>query len=1585
MTSAFELWNQVKAEDEQTNVEKALSESPVPINQENFLAMLNTNGQEVQNYKNRMQQAIGEQQKATQEAKIKQEEDQIRQAQREEKRKGLGLQLPQNELMAKQNEFYAHLGENLIKQAKEKANTLLYYGANGIDRAVKGFEKINDTVEFLGMLANPRRMLKSTEEEIPSIVNGMQTLGMLPEITQGIQEGVTQAAEQSGYDPTKVPIPGHTALARMVKNYTDSAREFSDGQFDAEAMTNRIVGIMTEESLAFIPTLTLMAATGPVTAGGGVAAEGAGIVPKVVSKAPTLFTKLGIYSGAHAVTQEGNWDDHLMAGAGFTFFGFVNSKTVGLSLKQRIGATIAAAQGITSANFLKSMGEDTYKQVFEADEMEGLDSGFDWEGIRRSYIEESLVNIVQGLGLLFTERMVYPRNIVKKYLNDKFTMKQAPSVEGLLQERMPMLWDKYTNQGTDIVKESLIFQQGKFKLDLGEYRSPDEVRPYIDDLRKAVAHRDEDPKEIDISTIKKRLAGGKDANRQTKAEAERFVNKIVELDSTYLVPKAIKKPFDPKKSAELDEFASKRINRTKEQIDAYAGVSADEKLMAPPVEIPLQRKAYKAVFGDDFEALILSSMKGKMDPTTKALIIEHYIRPTDNTPHEIALLEKDLGWTKAEYVRDKDFNAEFGTWWEAYSEINHHMTHRSSRGKKSEYPTEEHAIATAQKIWNKWSPEQRIRAERSLTTIDNFIRGKLQSAVDLGILDKKVLDRIHPGWKPRINTEMIDHIAAQTTHNDYSKAEQSSGKYTAETPLKSLSENPEVADIHIISDPLLNLRVATMDINTSIERNAQAKRLHTWIKEHPEEAKEINFYTKRPNSRGEWKEVLFNNPKGKNGKSSIWMTRHDYDMLGYEHVVSRDSKLLNSLNDGMTFMKHLTTKNEITFAMRRWLADTRNTVENVRLPMPMSWKLTPGFESKLALKQGKYVLESLVKKKKGSYKADFDDAIKNGLLLTSRGEYQLKGYKDLSKEQLNILVRNIEGVNGSKRQTVMKAWDKIVSNPALKWVGDVTTLPQRVNDTVHQTASVAKYAMFRDYLAKAHPEYSKKEIAARLNEHQDFKTHGDIVAPMENVIWFTNPMLRDIAVAWRNVRRSPKEFVKIGMAMMPAIATHEVMMSISNPAYREIGIGKKVAGVYVPMPGAVKEDKWYKMPSIRLPLDNFGKPIVLFNFLARLGPSLMINELVKSAHNGQFSPEMTRAVFDAFGPKVIEYDAFKDSRDFVKDVMVGGLLNQVSRVNPIVAGGIIGMTKVDPFSGKNYGLDTTYLTELGVDYDPTKVSRASEAASQYLGGLVPPAILQPTISLAEYNTITGNIMRYAGNDPRRTRQDDPATGVYHELSKIAPFNMLLKSVSIDNAARRNAIMRQNTPYIQKVVHPMLNMGDEMQRGNYERAREIFAQVYESGLAPIDRKMVIDNFKRVVESEVIYSSMLDYVKQKHPGDYMAKFTLSEDYRQIKDLKQDLTGTTAADLFLESMQDKNTIEEKAMYMIMAKHGGLFSNKVKAKLAESDAWKEESKLVQKGLGMISKDLMKIITPKYKEQFMKLGDVSKHLSRDLRLTPGF
>lgn len=1584
MTSAFELWNASKEED-QSIIEEGLSNTPVPLNQGNMLSMLNTNSREVQNFKLRSQQAIAEQQKAAMEAEQKKKDDEIKKAQQQQKAQELGLEGPQGELLAKQNEFFRNLGSNLVKQAKEKANTLLYYGANGIDRAVSGFEKINDTVKFLGLIQNPNRVSKLEKDDIPSIINALKVVGVIPEVEEGVREGVTQAAEQSGYDPNKVPIPGHTAFARMIKNYTDYAREQAGGNFNAEEITNRITGIMTEESLAFIPTLTLMAAAGPVVGGsGGAAAGGGGLASRVAAKAPTLFTKLGVYSGAHALTQEGKWDDHLMAGAGFTFFGFINSKTVGLPLKKRIAATISAAQGITTANFLKSMGETAYSRIFESGEMDNLDSGIDWEGIRKSYIEESLVNITQGLGLLFTNKLMYPRGIVKKYLNEKFTLKQAPSVEGLLQERMPMIWDKYTNLGTDKVKESLIFQHGKFKLELGEYRAPEEVRPYIDDLRKAVAMKDEDPSSISVETVKKRLAGDKDATKQSKKEAEMFVNKVMELDSSYLVPKAIKKPLDKKTSKEVQDFADKRIKRTKEQIEAYAGIGADEKLLAPPVEIPLSRKAYKAVFGDDFEALILGSMKGQMDPTTKALIVEHYIRPTDNTPHEISLLEKELGWTKKQYILDKDFNSEFGTWWEAYSEINHHMTHRKSRGKNSEYPTEAHAIATAQKIWNKWSSEQRIKAERNLTVIDNFIRGKLESAVDLGILDRKILDRIHPGWKPRINTEMIDHIAAQTTHNDYSKAEQSSGKYTAETPLKSLEENPDIDDIHIISDPLLNLRVATMDMNTAIERNAQAKRLHDWIKEHPDEAKEINFYTKKPNSRGEWKEVTFNNPKGKNGKSSVWMTRHDYDMLGYEHIISRDSKLLNSLNDGMTFMKHLTTKNEVTFAMRRWLADTRNTVENVRLPMPTSWKLTPGFESKLALKQGKYIVESLVSKKGGSYKADFDDAIKNGLLLTSRGEYNLKGYKDLSKEQLNVLVRNIEGINGSKRQTIMGAWDRITKNPALKWTKDVASIPQKVNDTVHQTASVAKYAMFRDYLAKSHPEYTKKEIAARLNEHQDFKTHGDIAAPMENVVWFTNPMLRDIAVAWRKVRRSPKEFVKTGLYMMPAIATHEVMMSVSNPAYREIGIGKKVAGVYMPLPGVVKEDKWYKMPSIRLPLDNFGKPIAVFNFLARLGPSIMMNELVKSAHNGQFSPEMTRAIFDAFGPKVIEYDMFEDSRNFVKDTLVGGLLNQVSRVNPIVAGGIIGMTKVDPFTGKNFGLDATYLTELGVDYDPTKVSRASESASQYLGGLIPPTVLQPTISLAEFNTVTGTIMRYAGNDPRRTRQDSPGIEVYHQLSKIAPFNMILRSTGVDNSARQNAISQQNTPYIQKVVHPLLNAGDEMQRGNYDKAIQIFGQVYDSNLTPIDRSMIIKNFKRTVESETLYSSMVDYVKQKNPEDYMAVMSLSEDYRQVRDLRQDLTGELAADLLIETIQDKNSLEEKAMYFMMAKHGGVFSDKVKSYLAESDIWKEEMKDAQKGMRVIEKDLMKIITPKYKEHFGKLGEISKHLNKKFRLTPG-
>jgi hypothetical protein len=1486
-----------------------------------------------------------------------------------------------------QGKMYAEKINSVNNLVKEKINTVLYYGANGVDRASASIDKMTD-MTLTGLMMNIPGMLPAAKKLYPkkvqdalgrSIIRGLKGYGIIPEVNNAIREGVTNAAEQVGFDPNAVPIPDENTLARIVRNYTDYVRENTKENFDPEALSNRIIGVMTEESIAFIPTLALMYATSGLT-------PELTAATKLGPKIPTLFTKLGLYSGIHAVTQDGDWDDHLFSGAGMTFFGFVNSKTIGLPLKNRIGATIATAQAITSASFLKQLGESKYNEVFNADSSLPKND-INWGELGNAYLEETLVNTVQGLGLLFTDSFIYPRKIVRDYMADKKAAGKRPSLEGLMQERLPMIWDKYNSIPESSIKDKLVFQAGKLDYDLGKVRAPGSTHPFMDDLRAMVRKKDEDIKDISIESIISRLSGGKKATKQTKGEAKMFVKTIQKLDREYLIPKTIGTKPDDKLIESVGGIVKERISRTEDQIKAYAGKPADDKLYAAPVEIPLSRRAYKSLLGDDFEPLILGAMKGKMDATTQSLIINHYLRPSDNTPHEIAILEKQLGWGKDEYTNNSQFNSELGVWWEAQSEANHLLNHKETRGKYSEYKSYDQAVKTAQVIWNNWTPEQRIRAEYNIEVIDNYVRTKLLDAAEEGIINPKVLEKLHSRWKPRVNSEMLDHIAARTTQNEVVKPEASKGKNAVEGPLKTLSNNPEVDDIKIISDPLVNMRLMIMDINTAIEKNGQAKRLHTWIKEHPDEAAEINFHLKRPNSRSEWREVTFNNPEGKNGKSSIWMTSHDYQMLGYEPIVTRQSKFLENMNDKMTWMKHLTTKNEVTFAIRRWLADTRNTVENVRLPMPLKWTAAPGFEAALAKKQLSYIKDitkkNILKSPASNlqYYKDFNEGIKNGLLLSSRGEYSLRGYKDLSKQQINLLIKNIEGANGSKSQVVSRTWTNIMNNPALKLPKDVAKIPQQINEIVHQTASVGKYAMFRDYLKETYPSITQKEIAARLNEHQDFKTHGDAVPLMESVVWFTNPMLRDVGMAFRKVRRDPKAFAKAGLAMMPAVAAHEVAMSISNPAYREIGVGKKVMGVYVPLPFGVKEDDQYKMPSIRLPLDNFGKPIIVFNYLARLSTSMMINELVKDAHAGAFSPDVSRRIFDAFGPKVIDYDFYKDSQAFAKDVIAGGVLNQLSRVNPAIAAGIIGMTKVDPMSGRDYSLESSYLTELGVGYDPRKLSTFADKIGQNNRNLFAPEIVEPFIGLANYNTVAGTMMRLAGNDPKRTRQESESAQIYHELATIAPFNLLLRSVNIDSSVKRLEISEQNSPYIRNVVHPMLMAGDEMHRGNYDKAAELFGNVYDSSLAPVDKKMVVGAFQEAVSSDAIYSGILDYAKTLYSSDYMATFGISEDYKTLKLLKQDLTREFAAKEFIEEMKDKNSPEEKALLMVLGKHSGLFNERFMSIIGKSEEFKEQQRIARDGYKIISKGLRNFVLPKYKEHYQQLGKYSKYLKRDLNL----
>lgn len=1046
------------------------------------------------------------------------------------------------------------------------------------------------------------------------------------------------------------------------------------------------------------------------------------------------------------------------------------------------------------------------------------------------------------------------------------------------------------------------------------------------------------------------------------------------------------------------------------QITAATGDSSAKKYLAARTDISVMRKAYHTFFGEDLMQRLHAAMGGKIDTHTHAAITSNYLRMRDKTPLEIHTLEKDMGWsdTILKDPKEKEFLAHFGTWWRSMAEWQHLNHHPQDRGKGSPFgkrvkkktgvlstkellqkaagtdnPAIHEALDSRQRA-EEWMRSHKDpngesyfkRANKMLESLMDFKTKKLMEAVEAGLITEKEFNRLDWIHMPRFTTDDAIHIFESEYRGKKLTKETQEGVYDAKSFVKFLTANREMDASLLINDPRTIMEFFVMSSNAAIGQNKRLRALHDWIIKHPEKAANINMYKKLPKDKmkSDFRQVTFVDKRKKGqSKSKFWLHAPDFEMLGLEPMIIKDGLIGKTIGNATSLARHMVTKYDPFFAMYRWLPDTRNSYENMRLPMKSSWMVPGVFESKLAWTQK----SMLNKKERAHWMKQANEA---GLVLQARSSYAVKGRQDFVQKRLKHTILNLQRKQGFDYETFTANLEK--SELGLS-VGALRDLPVQMNEFVHNTRTLALFKMYREAHHEGTPTGMKmtdSDIAAAINEHQNFREHGTAVPQMENYFMFANAILRDVDAAWKAVRYNPKQSAAKAAGYVSAVAFHELMATIMNPEYRKTELVDRSMSIIIPFKGKVEDGGLDRMPHIRLPLDNFLKPAMILNVGTRMGVQKSINQLIQWANEGKLNTYWTEKVYGMFGDEVVPIMAAEES--VIKNMAQNLLLNRGAGLGVVPAMAIVGLTSKSPEWDIDYGSPGDPLVNPGLDYDPTKVMSISAGVGESLQGtpvqnILTPPVVDQALRFPSYNSVLGFGMQAWGNNPNFNLQSDPYNENWEFASKTPLLSKLFKTYYFKDGVLSKEVEMRNDRYYQQVERPLLMIRKDFESGYVDKAAKHLGEILNAQTSKADKLLVWKRGEQLIRGSVLKRAMKDWMDLSYEGDSrFDEHTFSVMSRYLRKVSKTLDPKESATFFVNRLTSYPRKETKAAFFLLAKNYELFNTQFYSELKKHPQWQEEKEELKKGVGVLKKELTPVYNRRAKEYYSSMGKYQSFLT---------
>lgn len=1012
-------------------------------------------------------------------------------------------------------------------------------------------------------------------------------------------------------------------------------------------------------------------------------------------------------------------------------------------------------------------------------------------------------------------------------------------------------------------------------------------------------------------------------------------------------------------------FEQSRLT-TMSQVDAAAGNHVESPVLQynPEYKYGVIRRMWHQLMGEDLRA-VLDNSAGSMSvlhnkhltPGEKAIVMHKNLRYKDLTAFELRLIDDSFGWDDAKIRADQDFKtfvADFGNYWRAVSEGGHWMNHPKD-GQGSHYVSRVHAEEHAKEIRNKWSPEQQQLAEKWMNDIDNLVGRKIEQAQMEGLIDEATAKRLHSGWMPRLSNKKMEHLYYRNVLRSEVPDKFQDVVTELSSPIKFLS--PEYGKgVVPVNDPKIALEMFLLEWNAAMDKNKLAKAFYQEIKKNPEEMNAKGFYLKPPDDSEQWQRINFQmagHPKG----AKIYMHRSHYEMLNLGPVAGTTNPVIDFLNGTNKFYQSLYTKYNPLFSISRWVADSRTSFENIRLPMKAKWVIPGTFQAELLGNQMKMLTD------KGHYNTWRRRGAEAQLSLQSRISRITTSKEQLYSKKIRRVVRAQRKQEKGHEYTlrdVMDEWrDSGFSETAGQWLDNVAM----VNEHVNNTRLTALFKMYKD----ANPGMSDGSISAAINEHMNFREHGKFTPALESVVMFANPILRDITEAWRAVKYRPKgSAVKMGAAA-GAIFTHEIVSSLINPEYRNVSLTEKSLTLSTPLSnGCVREKNQCRVPMLRVPLDNVGKPIMAVSYASRFAAQVAINNAIKWAQDNP-GIQASDFILNKFGTEIVEFSQ-PDKQTFY-DVVEAMAVGKSIALHPMIHAAFVGLYNRDPVTGVDYSIDRGYMIPPEMNYDITKVSSFGETAASMIRGYTGIGS-GPTVDAltgpVRSNPFTGSILRiYGVNPPKLNVQNDPKAELFELLAKTpGPSRVIWLGRTRMNVLEKE-VEEQNSRWLEDIGRPLMVASDQYKRGMYEATIDQYAEVINKIQNPQVKKNTIDQFTKMIKAEGTYKTVREVgglvgVLDEH--------VLNQDMMRLRLYSQFKNPAQAVEHVTKDINEKSTAQEKTLYALLAYNWGLFGKSYQPEYAKDPVFKQDFQDIKAGWKKIKPTFVRAMKSRYKYELERM-----------------